>query len=669
MADDITLNAGTGGDTLGADDIAGVKYQIVKMGLGALDSLTLLDGNSGNKSAGTQRVVLATDQPQLTNALKVDGSAVTQPVSDGGSTLSVDDGGSSLTVDGTVAVSGTVTVDASGAAVPVTDNSGSLTVDNGGTFAVQATMAAAASSPPKAEDSASANADVGIPAMAVQKATPANTAGTDGDYEFLQMSAGRLWTSSTIDSALPAGTNAIGKLAANSGVDIGDVDVASVIPGTGATNLGKAEDAAHTTGDVGVMALSVRKDTGAATAGTDGDYQPLITDSSGNLYVNVAAGGTSGTQYTEDAASAADPTGNALIMVRADTPSATTSTDGDNIAARGTNKGELYVKHIDAIPVTDNGGNISIDDGGNSITVDGSVTVSGTVTANPASGTIDTVTTVGTVSAFGVSTTGPMKKEDVASADGDAGMAMLAVRKGTPANTSGTDGDYEFLQMSAGRLWASATIDAALPAGTNAIGKLAANSGVDIGDVDILSVTPGTGATNLGKAEDAAHSSGDVGVMALGVRAAAPTERSAGPTDGDYEPFATNEVGAMWVSPTGSANGGLSTFMASGSDGSSILVATAQAIKASAGTMYGYFAYNPESAVTFVHFYNTAAGSVTVGTTNPLFTLQIPPTSAANMSIPQGIAFSNAGWSCAATTTAGGNTAPATGVSLTVWYK
>jgi hypothetical protein len=42
---------------------------------------TAVDTNSGVKSAGTQRVVLATDQPQLTNALKVDGSAVTQPVS------------------------------------------------------------------------------------------------------------------------------------------------------------------------------------------------------------------------------------------------------------------------------------------------------------------------------------------------------------------------------------------------------------------------------------------------------------------------------------------------------------------------------------------------------------------------------------------------------------
>lgn len=42
---------------------------------------TAVDTNSGTKSAGTQRVVLATDQPALTNALKVDGSAVTQPIS------------------------------------------------------------------------------------------------------------------------------------------------------------------------------------------------------------------------------------------------------------------------------------------------------------------------------------------------------------------------------------------------------------------------------------------------------------------------------------------------------------------------------------------------------------------------------------------------------------
>lgn len=47
---------------------------------------TTTDTNSGNKSAGTLRVVIATDQVQLTNALKVDGSAVTQPVSVTGAT-------------------------------------------------------------------------------------------------------------------------------------------------------------------------------------------------------------------------------------------------------------------------------------------------------------------------------------------------------------------------------------------------------------------------------------------------------------------------------------------------------------------------------------------------------------------------------------------------------
>ena len=89
-----------------------------------------------------------------------------------------------------------------------------------------------------------------------------------------------------IASALPAGTNAIGKLAANSGVDIGDVDVTSIVTGTGATNLGKAEDAVHSSEDVGVMALAVRRNTATDSTSNDGDYSTLITDSSGKLHVS-----------------------------------------------------------------------------------------------------------------------------------------------------------------------------------------------------------------------------------------------------------------------------------------------------------------------------------------------------------------------------------------------
>jgi len=67
-----------------------------------------------------------------------------------------------------------------------------------------------------------------------------------------------------------------------------DVDVTRVIPGTGATALGKAEDDAHASGDVGVLALGVRRDSVVSGAGTDGDNATLNLDSTGRLWVRPA---------------------------------------------------------------------------------------------------------------------------------------------------------------------------------------------------------------------------------------------------------------------------------------------------------------------------------------------------------------------------------------------
>lgn len=151
-----------------------------------------------------------------------------------------------------------------------------IAVTNAGTFAAQTTIAAGATSIAKVEDTASADADVGVPAMAIRKATPANTSGTDGDYEMLQMSAGRLWTSATIDAALPAGTNAIGKLSANSGVIIGDVNV---VNSNVSTNIAQMNGVATTMGNgisgAGVQRVTIASDStgqltlaaGAATIG------------------------------------------------------------------------------------------------------------------------------------------------------------------------------------------------------------------------------------------------------------------------------------------------------------------------------------------------------------------------------------------------------------------
>lgn len=48
-----------------------------------------------------------------------------------------------------------------------------------------------------------------------------------------------------------------------------------------------------------------------------------------------------------------------------------------------------------------------------------------------------------------------LRAEDSASADGDKGIVLFAIRKATPADLSGAEGDYEALQIKGGRLWAS----------------------------------------------------------------------------------------------------------------------------------------------------------------------------------------------------------------------
>jgi len=82
------------------------------------------------------------------------------------------------------------------------------------------------------------------------------------------------------------------------------------------------------------------KDTGSSDA-----LMVAVVDASGGQITSFGGG----TEYTEDAASAANPVGTALILVREDARAGSlTSADGDNVAARGNNKGEMYVKVTDS---------------------------------------------------------------------------------------------------------------------------------------------------------------------------------------------------------------------------------------------------------------------------------------------------------------------------------
>ncbi len=253
--------------------------------------VTLLDtagaevvfGGGGDASAANQLTEITEVQKLTAQQLDYDTSGASDPtiifgialpsasgaVAGGTSTnpIQVGDAGGSITVDGTVGVSGTVAVTQSGTwdevgindsgnSITVDDGAGSLTVDNNGTFATQAT--------------------------------------------------------------LQTGNNVVGQVKLTDGTDVADVlDLTNSNPLT------------------------------VAIVDTNGDQ---ITSFGG------------GTQYTEDAAAAADPVGSMLIVRRKDTLSGTeVSADGDNIAVNATAKGEIYVKHVDSIPVTDNAGSLTVD--------------------------------------------------------------------------------------------------------------------------------------------------------------------------------------------------------------------------------------------------------------------------------------------------------------------
>lgn len=303
MADDVVLNAMSGGDTVAADEIAGKKYQRIKLikgaegvndgdisdanplpvagvvSVSALPALPAGDNNIGNidvvssalptgaatsAKQDTEAALLSTIAGAVTNPLAIGGSVAvtnfpaTQPVSIAAS-VPVTDGGSSLTVDGSVSITGSVAVTGSfyQATQPVSLASvPSHPVTNAGTFPVQVSSLPALAAGTNnigdvdvlslptlpAGDNNIGNVDIvsmpnvtiANPSLAVTgtfyQATqpvslaslPALAAGTNniGDVDVLSL------------PALPAGANAIGKLAANSGVDIGDVDVTSIAAGS-----------------------------------------------------------------------------------------------------------------------------------------------------------------------------------------------------------------------------------------------------------------------------------------------------------------------------------------------------------------------------------------------------------------------------------------------------
>jgi hypothetical protein len=468
-------------------------------------------------------------------------------------------------------------------------------------------------------------------------------------------------------------------------------------------NLVLAEDAAHVSGDAGIQSLAVRNDSDTSLAGTTGDYTPLQVDANGYLKVNIKAGaGSGGTASTDDAAFTAG-SGSGTPMMGFVTSDLVDSGDvgvigmlanrqvkvtlydsaGAELAVGGGTQYDEDTAHVSGDKLTMAGAvrrdaatsgvsadgdraTMNVDANGLLWTVVGAALPAGTnnigdvdVLTLPAlatgSNTIGNIGTIATSITPGTAAANLGKAEDAVHGSGDVGVMALAVQRNTAASGA-ADGDYATLNVnSTGRLYVDASVTVALPAGTN-----------NIGDVDVLTVITGTGATNLGKAEDAAHASGDTGVAIWSVRRdAAATGTS---NDGDYASLNTDSTGHLWtriglalpagtnnigdvdvltlpatpagtnligdVGLSGRTTGGLTLHrrLSTGTDSTNV--------KNAAGQLFWGFVTNTNASARYIKFYNSASAP-TLGSGTPVLTFLVPPgSSGLQITAEQGLAFS-----------------------------
>ena len=106
MADNTTLNTGTGGDVIATDDIAGIKYQRVKVVLGA-DGANDGDVHDGNPMpiTGTVSVSGTVAVTDNSGSLTVDGSVTANQPASTAYRVVVSDGTSDVPIDAAPAVS------------------------------------------------------------------------------------------------------------------------------------------------------------------------------------------------------------------------------------------------------------------------------------------------------------------------------------------------------------------------------------------------------------------------------------------------------------------------------------------------------------------------------------------------------------------------------------
>lgn len=229
----------------------------------------------------------------------------------------------------------------------------------------------------------------------------------------------------TISAALPAGTNAVGKLAANDGVDIGDVSInngSSILPTLVPASSGTGAIQGNSGFSLNMIRLATR------TCGSGSTTTSIVSTSHGAVVGNIV-------QFISGAAS---PSWSYVSAV----PDANTITLAWPLLGAPASGNSFIVGY--QVPVSAVGGFTSADTG---------------------TATLVAMNTLGGVNSGGSNL---LKLEDSAAASGDAGVMLLAVRNDSAATFAGTTGDYSAIAVnSVGAV--QINIDAGSQTGTSLI--------------------------------------------------------------------------------------------------------------------------------------------------------------------------------------------------------
>lgn len=221
-----------------------------------------------------------------------------------------------------------------------------------------------------------------------------------------------------------------------------------------------AEDSAHASGDYGQQVLAVRNDTEGSLVGANGDYAPLQVDALGRLRVNADINVNNDFVYAEDSAHASGDLGAFTLLVRQDTLAASTSADGDYGAFKSNNLGELYVfdttthttlssilTELQSVTYAEDSGHVSADPGIFALAVRNDTNA--VLTSADLDYSAIAVDSAGRLKVVATVTANAEKAEDSASASGDIGNFVLAVRNDATSSLVSANGDYAAFQIDA----------------------------------------------------------------------------------------------------------------------------------------------------------------------------------------------------------------------------